>query len=85
MTKTTINLTGFRLSLETHLWVYLEACFQNDLTEEGTPTLKMGNAFWWAGVSRVKKKKRLPGRKHPPPLLPGCRNDLTRCFTLLLL
>lgn len=57
MTKTTINLTGFRLPLETHLWVYLEGCFRNDLTEEGTPTLKMGNAFRWAGVSRVKKKK----------------------------
>lgn len=67
MTKTTINLTGFRLSLETHLWVYLEGCFRNDLTEEGTPTLKMGNAFRWTGVSRVKKKKKAPGSKASTP------------------
>lgn len=31
--------------METHLWVYLEGCFQKDLTEEGRPTLKMGNIF----------------------------------------
>lgn len=67
MTKTTINLTGFRLPLETHLWVYLEGCFRNDLTEEGTPTLKMGNAFWWAGVSPVKKKKKASRLKASTP------------------
>lgn len=65
MTKTTINLTGFRLSLETHLWVYLEGCFWNNLTEEGTPTLKMGNAFRWSGVSRVKKKGSRVESIHP--------------------
>ena len=46
MVDLTVNLTGFTITIETHLWV----CFQKDLTEARRATLSVSRTISWAGV-----------------------------------
>lgn len=39
------NMSEFRITMETHILVYLCACLQKGLTEEGRSTLNMGGTL----------------------------------------
>jgi hypothetical protein len=44
-----VYLTGFAITMETHLWVYLMV-FPEGLSEDGRPTLYLGGINSWTEI-----------------------------------
>lgn len=71
-----VDLTGFRIKTETHLWVCLWECFQKALTEKGL-SLNMGGTIHRL-VPKLNRKKKEFSLYHY--LLPNCSHSVTNCF-----
>lgn len=67
-----VNLSGFRITMETHLWGYLWGIFWIRLIEVEMPTLNVGNSFPQAGLQTA-------WGELPHPRLSHCRCCLSSC------
>lgn len=54
----TVNLTGFGLAQETHLWVCLWECFKKGSTEECRPILNVSDNHSWTRVPGQRKRRK---------------------------
>lgn len=52
-----VNLTKFRITMETHLWLHLGACFWKGLTEQEKPP-NVGACHPMGGGLRLEKRRK---------------------------
>ena len=56
-------MTGFGITMETHLWVCLQAWFQGTIAEEERHILKVDGTISWMGDQKKKEKKKEEEKK----------------------